>query len=67
MRNVVFIAPFPMQTTMRFGAAISKLSNVRLIGVFQKAPSAAMAQSFDHIILVNNAVSVDVLSKPCHR
>ena len=43
MRNVVFIAPFPMQTTMRFGAAISKLSNAP-DRVFQKAPSAAMAQ-----------------------
>ena len=63
MRNVVFIAPFPMRATMRFGTAISKLSNVRLIGIFQKAPSAEMAQSFEHIILVDNAISVDVLSK----
>ena len=63
MRNVVFIAPFPMAATMRFGTAIAKLSNVRLIGIFQKAPNPETAQCFDHIILVNNAISVDVLAK----
>lgn len=63
MRNIVFIAPFPMLATMKFGTAIAALKQVRLIGIFQKAPSKEYARYFDHVILVENAVSIDVLTK----
>ena len=62
MRNIVFIAPFPMQATMKFGTAIAGLKQVRLIGIFQKAPSRENARYFDHVILVENAVNVDALT-----
>ncbi len=38
MRNVVFVAPFPLETTLRFARAIQKLSGVRLLGVLQEPP-----------------------------
>lgn len=38
MRNVVFVAPFPLETTLRFARAIRGLHDVRLLGVLQEAP-----------------------------
>src|SRR6185503_9691375 len=38
MRNVVFAAPFPLETTMRFARAAARLDAVRLLGVVQEAP-----------------------------
>ena len=38
MRNVIFVAPFPMEATLRFARALGRLSNVRLLGVFQQPP-----------------------------
>jgi biotin carboxylase len=37
-RNVVFVAPFPIETTMRFLRAVSKLDDVRLLGVVHTPP-----------------------------
>ena len=37
-RNVVFVAPFPLETTMRFVRAVAKLDDVRLLGVVHDAP-----------------------------
>ena len=37
-RNVVFVAPFPIETTMRFARAVSKLPDVRLLGVVHTPP-----------------------------
>ena len=34
--NVVFVAPFPLETTMRFVRAVAGLENVRLLGVGQE-------------------------------
>ena len=39
-RNVVFVAPFPIETTMRFVRAASKLPDVRLLGVVHTPPDA---------------------------
>src|SRR5215210_3340923 len=36
MENVVFVAPFPLETTMRFVHAVAGLANVRLFGVGQE-------------------------------
>lgn len=38
MRNVVFVAPFPLEATMRFARAASGLADVRLLGIFQEVP-----------------------------
>ena len=35
VRNVVFVAPFPMPATLRFAAGIRSLKDVRLIGLVQ--------------------------------
>jgi hypothetical protein len=37
-RNVVFVAPFPIETTMRFVRAAAKLPDVRLLGVVHTPP-----------------------------
>ena len=63
MRNVIFVAPFPMLTTMKFGTALAGLQNIRLIGVFQSPPQRDLAQYFDHIIVVENAMNVEPLYK----
>ena len=46
MRTVVFVVPYPAETSMRFARAFSELKSVRVIGVVQKAPTGADAQSF---------------------
>ena len=38
MRNVIFAAPFPLETTLRFARAAAGLENVRLLGLCQEAP-----------------------------
>lgn len=37
-RNIVFVAPFPIETTMRFARAAAKLEDVRLLGVVHTPP-----------------------------
>ncbi len=39
-RNVVFVAPFPIETTVRFVRAAARLSDVRLLGVVHTPPEA---------------------------
>ncbi len=36
MRNVLFVAPFPLETTQRFARAAARLSGVRLLGIGQE-------------------------------
>jgi biotin carboxylase len=50
MRTVVYVAPFPMETTLRFGAALASLDDVRLVAVFQKPPP--QGSGFDHVVCV---------------
>ena len=61
MLNVVYVAPFPMSTTMKFARALSELPNVRLFGIFQKAP--ADAQRFHLILKVESALNVDLIEQ----
>ena len=56
MRNVVFSAPFPMETTMTFARAVRGLENVRLLGVFQQPPRGADAEVFDAIVRIDNGL-----------
>jgi hypothetical protein len=38
MRNVMFAAPFPLETTLRFARAAARLDGVRLLGLVQEPP-----------------------------
>ncbi len=52
MRNVVFAAPFPLETTMRFARAAARLDDVRLLGLVQEPPGGAEAGLFADVIRV---------------
>lgn len=54
MRNVVFVAPFPLETSMRFSRALRQLHNVRLLGVFQEPPPREAG--FDDVALIKNGL-----------
>ncbi len=56
MRNVVFIAPFPLETTMRFARAAAQLDGVRLLGVMQEAPAGKDGAAFGDLVLVDDAL-----------
>src|SRR5262245_38378224 len=61
-RNVVFVAPFPIETTMRFLRATSRLDDVRLLGVVHTPPEGEDAKLYDDMVRVTEPLSVkDVL------
>ncbi len=57
MKNVVYVAPFPMSATLKFGNALCDLPNVRVFMVTQKPPLATLAKKYEKIITVSNALS----------
>ena len=57
-RNVVFCAPFPIETTMRFVRATKKLEDVRLLGIVVAPPEGPDADLFDDVIRVTDALAV---------
>jgi biotin carboxylase len=61
MKNVVFIAPFPLETTMRFGRAAARLPGVRFLGVFQELPRGDDAALLDDAIRVDDALDTTML------
>ena len=61
-RNVVFCAPFPIETTMRFVRAASQLEDVRLLGIVTSPPERADARLYHDVVRVTDPLSVqDVL------
>ncbi|MBX3228543.1 MAG: ATP-grasp domain-containing protein [Labilithrix sp.] len=48
-RNVVFISPFPTEATLRFIRAVSKMEDVRLLGVVHTPPPGADALFHDFV------------------
>lgn len=56
MRNVVFIAPFPLETTMRFARALASLQGIRLLGVWQEAPRGDDRRLFHDVALVRDGL-----------
>jgi len=56
MRNVVFVAPFPLETTMRFARAAARLDNVRLLGIAQTPPSGDDAKLFADVVCVEDGL-----------
>ncbi len=61
-RNVIFVAPFPIETTMRFVRATSKLQDVRLLGLVHTPPDGQDAKLYHDIVRVTEPLDVrDVL------
>ena len=56
MRNVVFVAPYPLTTTLRFCEALQGLQDVRLLGLFQQAPQGHHAAMFADVVCVESAL-----------
>ncbi len=57
MRTILYVAPFPLQTTLRFGTALSQLDDVRVVGIFQQPPP--QGGPFDDVVLVSDALSTE--------
>ncbi len=63
-RNIIFVAPFPIETTMRFARAAAMLDSVRLLGVVHTPPDAGGPDGrlFDDVVRVTDPLSgADVL------
>jgi biotin carboxylase len=56
MRNVVFVAPFPMETTLRFARAVAGLAGVRLLGVAQEPPGGEDRARFADMVTVSDGL-----------
>jgi biotin carboxylase len=56
MRNVVFVAPFPLETTLRFARAVGQLAGVRLLGIAQEAPRGEDRGLFDDVVTVRDGL-----------
>ena len=65
IRNVVFAAPFPLETTMRFARAAARLPNVRLLGVMQESPKGDDARLFSDLVRVSDGLSAQDLVDAC--
>ncbi len=61
MRNVVFVAPFPLETTMRFARAAARLQGVRFLGIAQEPPGGADRQVFADMVRVGDALDTKQL------
>jgi biotin carboxylase len=76
-RNVVFVAPFPIETTMRFVRASARLADVRLLGVVHTPPEGDEARVYDDMVRVTQPLDqndilegIEVLRRrhgPIHR
>lgn len=61
MRNVVFAAPFPLETTLRFARAAARLDGVRLLGLAQEPPRGDDAKLFADVVTVADGLDTDQL------
>lgn len=61
MRTIVFVVPYPAETSLRFARAYSELKAVRLVGLVQKPPSGAGAQPFANFVKVRDAFDTNQL------
>lgn len=67
MRNIVYVAPFPLQTTLRFSQALAGLDDVRLLGLFQEAPKGPAAGLFADVEILGNAFDAQQIADGCRR
>lgn len=56
-RNVVFVAPFPAEVTMRFVRAAARAPDVRLLGVVHTPPSGDDARLYRDVVRVTDPLS----------
>jgi D-alanine-D-alanine ligase-like ATP-grasp enzyme len=56
-RNVVFVAPFPVETTMRFVRAAARLADVQLLGVVHTHPEGDDARVYHDVVHVTEPLS----------
>jgi formate-dependent phosphoribosylglycinamide formyltransferase (GAR transformylase) len=65
MRNVVFAAPFPLETTMRFARAAAALGDVRFLGIMQDppAPGSDDARLFADLVRVADGLDTRQLTE----
>lgn len=61
MRNVVFAAPFPLETTMRFARAVGRLPGVRMLGIAQEAPGGEDRSLFADVVTVADGLDAGQL------
>ncbi len=61
MRHVVFIAPFPAETTLRFARATKALADVRVTGVVHTPPGGEDARLFDDMAKAERPMELDDL------
>jgi len=61
MRNVVFVAPFPLETTMRFARAVGRLAGVRMLGIAQEAPGGDDRALFADVVTVRDGLDTHQL------
>ena len=66
MRNVVFVAPFPLDTTMRFARAAAALHDVRFLGIVQEAPRGDDASLFVDVVTVRDGLDTGQLTEAAH-
>jgi hypothetical protein len=66
MRNVVFVAPFPLDTTMRFARAAAALGDVRFLGIMQEAPRGDDASMFADLVTVRDGLDTGQLVEAAH-
>jgi hypothetical protein len=66
MRNVVFVAPFPLDTTMRFARAAAALGDVRFLGILQEAPRGDDASMFADLVTVRDGLDTGQLVEAAH-
>ena len=60
-RNVVFVAPFPTDATLRFVRAAASLSDIRLLGVVHTPPAGDDARLFDDVVRITDPLSTQDL------
>jgi formate-dependent phosphoribosylglycinamide formyltransferase (GAR transformylase) len=60
-RNIVFIAPFPAEVTQRFVRAVSRLNDVRLLGVVHTPPPGDQGRVYDDLVRVESPLDTNAL------
>jgi hypothetical protein len=62
MRNVVFVAPFPLDATLRFARAVARLPDVRMLWIGQKPPTGEDSKLAADIVLVEDGLDTNQLT-----
>ncbi|MFO0667568.1 MAG: ATP-grasp domain-containing protein [Polyangiaceae bacterium] len=57
LRNIIFVAPFPIDTTMRFVRAVRSLPDVRLLGIVHTPPKGKDARVYDDMVRITDPLS----------